>query len=59
MSDDDEIMYVKKQKTIHYGSLEDTFEARLKQKRNDPGESNNPNTTATIVPEYIDIELEM
>jgi len=29
MSDDDEITYVKKQKTIHYGSLEDQERARL------------------------------
>ena len=30
MSDDeDNIVYVKKQKTIHYGSLEDTERARL------------------------------
>lgn len=29
MSDDEEIVYVKKQKTIHYGSLEDQERARL------------------------------
>lgn len=28
MSDDDEISYVKKQKTIHYGSLEDAERIR-------------------------------
>lgn len=28
MSDDEEITYVKKQKTIHYGSLEDTERIR-------------------------------
>lgn len=29
MSDDEEILLVKKQKTIHYGSLEETERARL------------------------------
>lgn len=29
MSDEEEITYVKKQKTIHYGSLEDQERARL------------------------------
>lgn len=29
MSDDEEITYVKKQKTIHYGSLEDQERLRL------------------------------
>lgn len=29
MSDDEEITYVKKQKTIHYGSLEDQERSRL------------------------------
>lgn len=29
MSDDEEIVYVKKQKTIHYGSLEDQERTRL------------------------------
>lgn len=29
MSDDEEITYVKKQKTIHYGSLEDQERTRL------------------------------
>lgn len=29
MSDDEEITYIKKQKTIHYGSLEDQERIRL------------------------------
>lgn len=29
MSDDDEVLYVKKPRTIHYGSLEDSEKARL------------------------------
>lgn len=29
MSDEEEITYIKKQKTIHYGSLEDQERARL------------------------------
>ena len=29
MSDDEDVLYVKKQKTIHYGSLEEQEHARL------------------------------
>lgn len=29
MSDDEEVIYIKKQKTIHYGSLEDQERNRL------------------------------
>jgi U4/U6 small nuclear ribonucleoprotein PRP4 len=29
MSDDEDVLYVKKQKTIHYGSLEEQERARL------------------------------
>lgn len=62
MSDDEEIHYVKKQKTIHYGSLEATMEDRLKQIRNEtestPVEKNSSSSAAQI-PEYFDIDLEM
>lgn len=42
MSDEEELVYVKKQKTIHYGSLEDHERARLaslasKNSENDDG----------------------
>lgn len=38
MSDDDEIPYVKKPRTIHYGSLEDGEKARLEAGNEDNGE---------------------
>jgi hypothetical protein len=60
MSDDEEIVYVKKQKTIHYGSLEAGMEERLKQLRNEAENSPAVNTSsAAHVPEYFDIDLEM
>lgn len=62
MSDDEEIIYAKRQKTIHYGTLEETMEARLKNLRNDPEIQSAP--TAAIlskndIPEYFDIESEV
>lgn len=63
MSDEeDEVVYVKKQKTIHYGSLEETMELRMKQIRS---EAENSTVSAASVgssqpiPEYFDIENEM
>lgn len=60
MSDDEEIVYVKKQKTIHYGSLEATMEDRMKQIRSET-ESSSPavNSSSAQIPEYFDIDLEM
>lgn len=55
---DDEIVYVKKQKTIHYGSLEESLESRLKQARNE-AENSTPALQNSNVPEYFDIDLEM
>lgn len=61
MSDDDEVIYAKRQKTIHYGSLEDTMEARMKILRNEPEIQSAP--TASIkpadIPEYFDIDIEV
>lgn len=60
MSDDEEIVYVKKQKTIHYGSLEATMEDRMKQIRSEAESSPAVNSTsAAQIPEYFDIDLEM
>lgn len=64
MSDDDEIVYVKKQKTIHYGTLEATMEDRMKQIRSEAENANTPvinssSNSAAQVPEYFDIDLEM
>lgn len=59
MSDEEEVVYVKKLKTIHYGSLEETMENRLKNIRNELAENNNSASVNSQVPEYFDIENEM
>lgn len=66
MSDDEEVIYAKRQKTIHYGTLEDTMLERMKHLRNDPEPSTAPSSTTTTattgkaeIPEYFDIENEM
>jgi U4/U6 small nuclear ribonucleoprotein PRP4 len=61
MSDDDEVIYAKRQKTIHYGTLEETMEARMKHMRNEPEakEATAPLTTSITKEEYFDIEGEM
>lgn len=65
MSDDEEIQYVKKQKTIHYGSLETSERAKLV--KNETG-TNGSDSIADIVKEspqihtsndYFDIEDEV
>ncbi|KAG5682251.1 hypothetical protein PVAND_011615 [Polypedilum vanderplanki] len=65
MSDDEEVLYVKRQKTIHYGSLEETMENRVKHARIETESSNAVPTAASNssnnsqLPEYFDIENEM
>lgn len=61
MSDDeDEIVYAKRQKTIHYGSLEETMENRVRQAKNEPESTTTTNNAPTTqIPEYFDIEGEM
>lgn len=60
MSDEeDEVVYVKRQKTIHYGSLEDTMESRNRHVKNEQEVSTNVPATNTTIPEYFDIETEM
>lgn len=39
MSDEEEVQYVKKTKTIHYGSLEDSERARLETQEEDSNDS--------------------
>lgn len=39
MSDDDEVQYVKKTKTVHYGSLEDAERARLEAQDEESNDS--------------------
>lgn len=46
MSDDDEVQYIKKQKTIHYGSLEDAERARLEAQGETSNDSEPPATSA-------------
>lgn len=59
MSDDEEIVYVKKQKTIHYGSLESAMEERMRESRME-AESSGPSTSSSaVVPEYFDIDAEV
>lgn len=61
MSDDDEFVYVKKQKTIHYGSLEQEMEKRLRSEveNSQPAVSSTSATSSAKIPEYFDIDDEM
>lgn len=60
MSDEDEVVYVKRQKTIHYGSLEETM---IKQMRSEGTEiastPTNERKMTENVPEYFDIDAEV
>lgn len=53
MSDEEDVVYVKKQRTIHYGSLEDSEKARLAaieaagESSND-GEGSRPSTPSNM-----------
>lgn len=60
MSDDDEIVYVKRQKVTHYGSLEETMENRMRAEAESsmPAVASSGSSSAKI-PEYFDIDLEM
>lgn len=64
MSDDEDILYVKKPKKIHYGSLEEQERARLAEllaKREEDGEAGSSYTggNINISDEYMDLEDEM
>ncbi len=60
MSDDEEVIYAKRQKTIHYGSLEETMENRLKNVKNDLEIQSAPTASIkTDIPEYFDIDNEV
>lgn len=71
MSDDEDLVYVKKQKTVHYGSLEEAERARLvavaessEEEKNITNLGDNANATATlgnihISNEYMELEDEM
>jgi hypothetical protein len=59
MSDEDEVIYVKRQKTIHYGSLEETMENRMKMMRTEVESSAPTIQSNSQVPEYFDIDEEV
>lgn len=58
MSDEDEIIYVKRQKTIHYGSLETAMMENLKQMRESEANANQ-NSSLKESKELFDLEAEM
>lgn len=59
MDEDEETVFVKRQKTIHYGSLESTMQERMSQARMEP-ESSGPSTSSgSAVPEYFDVDAEV
>lgn len=59
MSDDDEFVYVKKQKMTHYGSLEETMENRMRNEVESSAPVASSGTSSNKIPEYFDIDLEM
>lgn len=61
MSDEDEVVYVKRQKTIHYGQLEDSMlEVRKQQQRRiDESPATQVTQSNSQIPEYLDLDLEM
>lgn len=62
MSDEEDMVYVKRQKTIHYGSLDETMEGRMKLLTREVDNSTAPapvTTASAQIPEYFDIDLEM
>lgn len=59
MSDEEEVVYVKKQKTIHYGSLEDQERAKIAKAENEGNENQSGSGQINISHEYFDIEHEM
>ncbi|KAG6797243.1 U4/U6 small nuclear ribonucleoprotein Prp4 [Apis cerana] len=71
MSDDEDLVYVKKQKTVHYGSLEEAERARLaavaessEEEKDTTTLGDNVNTVATLANihisnEYMELEDEM
>lgn len=51
MSDEEEVQYAKKVKTIHYGSLEDSERARLEAQEEDSNDSEKQTTNEPQVQE--------
>lgn len=59
MSDDEEVVYVKKQKTIHYGSLENSEREKISKGAEDAADTKTDSGQINISSEYFDIEQEM
>lgn len=60
MSDEDEVVYVKRQKTIHYGSLEETMVKQIRSEGTEISTTPAPERKLTEnVPEYFDIDAEV
>jgi len=60
MSDDEDVLYVKKQKTIHYGSLEEQERARLSSaalKSGDSDEEGSSSNTGQQAPEAGNVNI--
>jgi U4/U6 small nuclear ribonucleoprotein PRP4 len=61
MSDDEDVLYVKKQKTIHYGSLEEQERARLSSAAVKSGDSDeeggNSSNTGQQAPEAGNVNI--
>jgi U4/U6 small nuclear ribonucleoprotein PRP4 len=49
MSDDEDILYIKKQKTVHYGSLEEQERARLSAVAVKSGDSDEEGSSSNTV----------
>jgi len=60
MSDDEDVLYVKKQKTIHYGSLEEQERVRLSSavvKSGDSDEEGGSSNTGQQAPEIGNVNI--
>lgn len=59
MSDDEEVVYVKRQKVTHYGSLEETMEKRMREEAQNSVPAVSNSGSSAKIPEYFDIDLEV
>lgn len=64
MSDEEDVRYVKRQKTIHYGTLEQEMARQMRESAENKNGSSTASTTSAVkmttnVPEYFDIDAEV
>lgn len=64
MSDEEDVRYVKRQKTIHYGTLEQEMARQMRESAENKNGSSAASTTSAVkmttnVPEYFDIDAEV